>query len=164
MTRRSGSTRHAALALAASATLGLLAGCENIMMMGGKLTGGGTATPSPQQHQYFATADQYKAAVDRRVMERNPGTASSTLQSMLRSVVVLAFTVDGDGRVVHASVYRTNGDDEVEAAALNSLRRAAPLPPPPAALLDRRGQVDLMESWLFNTDGRFQLRSLSAGQ
>jgi len=83
------------------------------------------------------------------------------LQPMLRSVVVVAFAVDRNGHLLSASVYRTNGDDEVENTALASLRRAAPLPPPPDALLDRNGQVQLMESWLFNSDGRFQLRTVA---
>ncbi len=83
---------------------------------------------------------------------------------MLRSLVVLAFTVNRNGELVRSSVYRTNGDDEAEATALASLRRAAPLPPPPAKLLNRTGQVEIMEDWLFNDDGRFQLRELADPQ
>jgi periplasmic protein TonB len=154
------SKRAAIYALAAVATLSLLAGCGSGLMPGGSSNN----NLSPQQRQYAATADQYKEAIAEKVMQSNPGRASRELQPMLRSVVVVSFTIDRDGRVLHSSVYRTNGDDEVEAAAISSLRRAAPLPVPPTALLDRAGRVDLMESWLFNTDGRFQLRSLASGQ
>lgn len=83
---------------------------------------------------------------------------------MLRSLVVVAFTVDRDGKLVHSAVYRTNGDDEAEATALASLRRASPLPAPPAKLLDRHGRVEIMEDWLFNDDGKFQLREFAAPQ
>jgi len=117
---------------------------------------------SPEQKQYNATADEYKVLVDKRVLAANRASVSTDrLQPMLRSVVVVAFAVDRTGRLLGASVYRTNGDDEVEGTALASLRRAAPLPAPPAALLDRNGQVQLMESWLFNSDGRFELRSVT---
>lgn len=78
---------------------------------------------------------------------------------MLRSLVVLAFTVDRNGRVIKSEVYRTNGDDDAEATALASLRRSSPLPVPPAKLLDGRGQLELLEGWLFNDNGKFQLRS-----
>ena len=43
-------------------------------------------------------------------------------------------------------------------------RRAAPLPQPPAKLLDGRGHLELMEDWLFNDNGKFQLRELAAPQ
>lgn len=146
-------------ALLLAAAIALLAAC-------GSGPGGGVAGHvSPQQKQYNATADDYKEQVDRRVLAANPGNVSSErLQPMLRSVVVVAFAVDRNGRLLEASVYRTNGDDEVEHTALASLRRAQPLPAPPAALLDGHGQVDLMESWLFNADGRFQLRSVAGVQ
>lgn len=83
---------------------------------------------------------------------------------MLRSLVVVAFTVNRSGEVVRSSIYRTNGDDEAEATALATLHRASPLPAPPAKLLNRLGQVEIMEDWLFNDDGMFQLRELAAPQ
>jgi protein TonB len=83
---------------------------------------------------------------------------------MLRSLVVVAFTVDRYGALVSSSVYRTNGDDEAEATALATLRRAAPLPPPPPKLLNGHGEMEMMEDWLFNDDGKFQLRSLASPQ
>ncbi|PCE27930.1 energy transducer TonB [Paraburkholderia acidicola] len=112
-----------------------------------------------------AALDRYRDAVARRIQERNPSTVlTGTPQAMLRSLVVVSFTVDRDGRVVASSVYRTNGDDEAESTALNSLRRSAPLPQPPAKLLNGRGRLELMEDWLFNDDGKFQLRTLASPQ
>jgi protein TonB len=112
-----------------------------------------------------ASLDQYRTSVAERVAERNPsGLLRGTPQAMLRSLVVVAFTVDRDGRLVHSSVYRSNGDSEAEQIALASLRRAAPLPPPPSRLLDGKGQVELLEGWLFNDNGKFQLKSTASAQ
>ncbi|MGZ2744033.1 energy transducer TonB family protein [Burkholderia stagnalis] len=112
-----------------------------------------------------ANLDQYRTEVAERVAERNPsGMLHGSPQAMLRSLVVLAFTVDRNGQLVQASVYRSNGDSEAEALALASLRRSAPLPPPPAKLLDGKGQLELMEGWLFNDNGKFQLQSTASAQ
>ncbi|CAB3636578.1 energy transducer TonB family protein [Paraburkholderia rhynchosiae] len=111
------------------------------------------------------TLDQYRDAVARRIIERNPSyVLRGKPQAMLRSLVVVSFTVDRNGQVVESSVYRTNGDDEAERTALATLRRASPLPLPPGKLLNGRGQVELFEDWLFNDDGKFQLRELASPQ
>ena len=112
-----------------------------------------------------ATLDQYRSAVAQRIIERSPSyVLHGTPQAMLRSLVVVSFTVDRDGQVLASSVYRTNGDNEAESAALASLRRAAPLPEPPGKLLNGRGQLELFEDWLFNDDGKFQLRTFASPQ
>lgn len=109
--------------------------------------------------------EHYHVEIAQHILERNPSyVLHGTPQAMLRSVVVVAFTVDREGRLVHSSVYRTNGDREAESTALATLRRASPLPPPPARLLDARGRVELMEDWLFNDNGKFQLRTLATPQ
>jgi len=132
-----------------------------------------TITPPPSLHAVVTipsitrtgNLDQYRVEVARCVAEHNPsGVSRGTPQAMLRSLVVVAFTVDRDGRLVNASVYRSNGDSEAETLALASLRRSAPLPPPPSKLLDGNGRVEMMEGWLFNDDGRFQLQSTASAQ
>jgi protein TonB len=111
------------------------------------------------------TLDQYRSAVAQRIVERNPSyVQQGSLQAMLRSLVVVSFVVDGRGQIVASSVYRTNGDDEAEGTALATLRRAAPLPQPPAKLLDRAGHLELFEDWLFNDNGKFQLRTFAPTQ
>jgi periplasmic protein TonB len=111
------------------------------------------------------TLDQYRSAVAQRILERNPSyVLRGTPQAMLRSLVVVSFVIDRDGRLVASSVYRTNGDNEAEGTALATLRRASPLPQPPAKLLDGRGHLELMEDWLFNDNGKFQLRSFASPQ
>ena len=112
-----------------------------------------------------ATLDQYRSAVAQRIVERSPSyVLRGTPQAMLRSLVVVSFTVDRDGRVLASSVYRTNGDDEAESTALASLRRASPLPQPPGKLLNGHGQLELFEDWLFNDNGKFQLREFASPQ
>lgn len=122
-------------------------------------------TAPPPAAVNSATLDQYRKAVAERIVARNPSyVLKRAPQAMLRSLVVVDIKVDRDGKLVSSSVYRTNGDDEAEATALASLRRAAPLPPPPAKLLNRVGELEMFEDWLFNDDGRFQLRTLAAPQ
>jgi periplasmic protein TonB len=121
--------------------------------------------PTPAAALSGSTLEQYKVRVAQRIFERNPSLIlKGTPQAMLRSVVVVAFTVDRSGRVIDSSVFRTNGDDEAEATALASLRRASPLPAPPTRLLDGRGHLDLFEDWLFNDNGQFQLRTTHSPQ
>ncbi|RQZ14102.1 energy transducer TonB [Burkholderia sp. Bp9031] len=132
-----------------------------------------TITPPPSLRSVLtipsvtrsANLDQYRVEVAHCVAEHNPsGVLRGTPQAMLRSLVVVAFTVDRSGRLVNASVYRSNGDSEAEALALASLRRSAPLPPPPSKLLDGNGRIEMMEGWLFNDDGHFQLQSTASAQ
>jgi periplasmic protein TonB len=112
-----------------------------------------------------ATLDQYRIAVARRILDRNPSyVLQGQPQAMLRSLVVVSFVVDSRGQIVASSVYRTNGDDEAESTALATLRRSAPLPQPPAKLLDRAGHLELFEDWLFNDNGKFQLRTFASPQ
>lgn len=113
----------------------------------------------------FTALDQYKIEVARRVTESNareitPGNP----QPMLRSVVSLEYWVDRDGKLADVMLYRSNDDHEAERIAVASLRRAAPFPVPSRALVDSSGRVRIVETWLFNDDGRFQVRSVAAPQ
>ncbi|SAK75232.1 cell envelope biogenesis protein TonB [Caballeronia fortuita] len=126
---------------------------------------GGVAARTPAPAVSAQTLDEYKARIAQRIFERNPSLVlKGTPQAMLRSFVLVSFTVDRGGRLVESSVYRTNGDDEAEATALASLRRAAPLPAPPARLLDGHGQLELFEGWMFNDNGQFQLQTSHSPQ
>ena len=49
-------------------------------------------------------------------------------------------------------------------ATVVATKRSAPLPPPPSRLLDGNGRLELMEGWLFNDDGHFQLQSTASAQ
>lgn len=123
-----------------------------------------TAAP-PAEPTQTQKLSEYKARVAQRIFERNPSLMlKGAPQAMLRSFVLVSFTVDRNGRLVDSSVYRTNGDDEAEATALASLRRAAPLPAPPTRFLNGNGQLELFEGWMFNDNGQFQLQTLHSPQ
>jgi protein TonB len=128
------------------------------------------ATPAPKtevlkdQAAIAAATDAYKKELAQKIAQASTDRMfAEQPQALLRSVVVLEFTVDADGKLLKSAVRRSNHDPETEAAALASLRDAAPLPKPPAALLNG-GKLELHETWLFNNDGRFQIRSTAQPQ
>ena len=80
--------------------------------------------------------------------------------ALLRSVIVASLLVDGSGNLAGVRILRDNGDAETVAAVHESMRRAAPFPRPPRALL-RSGRVEFSETWLVRDDAKFQLRTLA---
>lgn len=108
--------------------------------------------------------DAYKEDLARRISQVNSTKVHiERPQALLRSVIVIKYVVDKDGNLVRSEVVRTNKDKTTEATALATLRSTAPFPKPPAVLL-RGGRVELSETWLFNNDGRFQLRTIAQPQ
>ena len=110
------------------------------------------------------TPEEYKHDLALRITQVNstkvyPGNP----QPLLRAVIVLKFAVDGRGRLMRSDIVRTNHDSEAEATAMASLRNTAPFPKPAASLL-RNGRIEVTETWLFNNDGRFQIRSVAQPQ
>jgi protein TonB len=113
---------------------------------------GTPAEPAP------AGLDDYKTQVARHVADRNPErTYTGTLPPMLPAIVVLEITVDRDGQLADVAVQRSRNPD-ASAIALASVRRSAPLPPPPA------GRLTFSETFLFADSKRYQLRSLAGAQ
>lgn len=110
------------------------------------------------------TVDGYKRDLAQRISQ-----VSSTRvyvgrpQALLRSVVVVRYAVDANGVLLRSEIMRSNRDRETEATALATLRAAAPFPKPAPHLL-RNGRLEMAETWLFNNDGRFQLRSIAEPQ
>lgn len=83
----------------------------------------------------------------------------------LKAVVVLDLEVGADGRIRHASVMRApKHASQLGPAAVRTVQAAAPLPPPPRALLGRGTSVRFTETWLFRDDDRFQIRTLAQEQ
>jgi protein TonB len=116
--------------------------------------GGSTAT----------SIDEYKIELGRRIQQVNSTKVYIVQpQALLRSVIVVRFVVDAQGGLVRSEIMRTNHDKETEATAVASLRNTAPFPKPPPALLSG-GKLEMSESWLFNNDGKFQVRSLAMQQ
>nr|WP_034378641.1 TonB C-terminal domain-containing protein [Herbaspirillum sp. CF444] len=121
-----------------------------------KTTPDGTSTAN--------SLDDYKADLARRISQVNSTRVHiDRPQALLRSVIVIRYVVDKDGNLVRSEVVRTNKDKVTEATALTTLRNTAPFPKPPVALLSN-GRIELSETWLFNNDGRFQLRTIAQPQ
>ncbi|HVA19183.1 MAG TPA: hypothetical protein VMU55_03315, partial [Solirubrobacteraceae bacterium] len=105
-------------------------------------------------------AQSVQAASAGQVYEGRP-------QFFLRAVIVYRLEIDATGRPVRVELYRAPeraGTSKLVARALASVRRAAPFPRPNPRLLGRYESVALMETWLFDDDGRFRLRAVSLPQ
>ncbi|MFC4929160.1 hypothetical protein [Massilia sp. GCM10023247] len=115
------------------------------------------APPSP-------TLDAYKAEVAQHVMRRNSEqTFSGRLPPMLPAIVVLNITVDEDGELSDVVVQRSR-DDDASAVAVASMRRSRPLPKPARLLAGNMRKLTFSETFLFDHQYRFQLRSLAGPQ
>lgn len=111
-----------------------------------------------------ATLHEYKRVLADRIASTNSvHMYVGRPQALLRSVIVIKFQIDADGQLVRSEIMRSNRDRANETVAQSSLKAAGPFPKPAAHLL-KHGKVEVMESWLFNTDGRFQLRTTAEPQ
>jgi protein TonB len=110
-----------------------------------------------------STLDAYKREVGQRIQEVNSTKVYIVRpQALLQAVVVVRFVIDAQGGLVRSEVMRSR-DKAAEATAVSSLRATAPFPKPPPALLTA-GRLEMSESWLFNNDGKFQVRSVALQQ
>ena len=110
------------------------------------------------------TVEGYKRDLAQRILQVNSTKVYTTRpQALLRSVIVVRYSVDAQGQLLRSEIMRSNRDGENEATALAALRKAAPFPKPASHLL-RHGKVEVSETWLFNNDGRFQLRTIAQPQ
>ncbi len=122
------------------------------------------AMPPEQPVVPAVTLDDYKRAFAQRVALASRETFDDPLPEMLKSVVVLEVTIDREGRLARVAVRRSNGYRALENAALESVRRAAPYPPPSWSVRRADGSVNFLETFLFRGDGRFRIRSLVAAR
>jgi protein TonB len=90
------------------------------------------------------------------VHQRNP-------QPLLRAVVVLNVKLDA-GDHWQVEVVRTNDEQpEMLARAIETVARA-PVVPMPDEVKDHMRRNGFMEAWLFDNDGRFQVKTLAKAQ
>jgi protein TonB len=110
------------------------------------------------------TLDAYKAEVAQHVMRANPGqTFSGRLPPMLPAIVVVNITVGEDGEMQDVVVQRSR-DPSASEVALASMRRTGKLPRPSHLLGANMGALTFSETFLFDDQYRFQLRSLAGPQ
>jgi protein TonB len=83
----------------------------------------------------------------------------------LRAIVVLEVELARDGQVTDVRSLRvpSHGQEQFKLAR-ESVLRAAPYPKPAMTVALGKSRIALTETWLFNNEGRFQLRSLALPQ
>ncbi|PKB23485.1 hypothetical protein [Janthinobacterium sp. 64] len=158
--------RHAIIVLATAA---LLSACQTAAPPATR-TPAGTPPRTPAAIQLAAiqlaaSIDAYKSLVAQQIMAANGAyTFSGRLPPMLPAIVVLDLSVGPDGELKSVHVHRSR-DGEASAAALAAVRRVPTLFPPAAHLMRRHAKTfDFSETFLFNEQYRFQLRTLSGPQ
>lgn len=120
-------------------------------------------TPAPAPPPSL-TLDAYKASVARHILEHNADRSfSGPLPPMLPAIVVVNITVDQDGRLTNVQVQRSR-DQDASRVALTSMLRSGPLPRPHGLLAANSSAMTFSETFLFNRDYRFQLRTLAGPQ
>ena len=66
--------------------------------------------------------------------------------------IIVSFQLDRTGHVLSATIVRSSGDPSFDAAALNMMRRASPVPPPPPLVAD--DGLDFKLPVIFRVKGR----------
>jgi hypothetical protein len=83
----------------------------------------------------------------------------------VRAVIVMRAEIDQLGEARRFDVLRAPFHDPwLETLVAQTMRNAQPFPRPSAKLLNGANSVTFTETWLFDYQGRFRLRSLSAPQ
>jgi protein TonB len=113
------------------------------------------------QRTAFDSVDTYKVDVAEQIMRYNSAhTFSGKLPPMLPAIVVLSITVDQTGRPTKVTVQRSR-DQDASKVALASMQRAGQLPRPFNLATGPGRSLTFSETFLFNADYRFQLRTLA---
>ena len=110
------------------------------------------------------TLHAYKLHVARHIVGRNTHrTFSGQLPPMLPAIVVVNITVDREGRLTDVRVQRSR-DHAASQVALASMRQSSPLPRPDGLLAANTEAMTFSETFLFDNNYRFQLRTLADPQ
>ena len=99
----------------------------------------------------------FKRAVAQRIIQIDKPKAA---QGGLKGISVVGYTLDRKGNITEQWIVRSSGDDKLDARAIAILRKAAPLPAPPATIFGAEQYTHLSEAWLFTSDGHYKLQSL----
>ena len=113
------------------------------------------------QRTSFDSVDAYKSDVAEQIMRYNSAhTFSGKLPPMLPAIVVLTITVDHSGKMTKVAVQRSR-DNDASKVALASMQRTGALPKPFNLAAGPGKSLTFSETFLFNADYRFQLRTLA---
>lgn len=123
------------------------------------------ATMSPRPAKAFlvstgTTIDAYKRHFAERVTEASKDKLADSLPVILKGVIVLDVTIDHEGNVIEAKLWRSNGYPDLEKTALESVRKVGRFPAPSEEVRSGQQSVRFLETWLFRHDGRFRVRSM----
>lgn len=125
------------------------------------------AAPLPLQRESLATTlAEYRQEFARLLHAANPGLVyDGPPPNPVRGVIVMRAEVDAIGGMRRLDLFRGPGHAPwLEQLVAQTVRQAEPFPRPSMKLLNGARSVAFTETWLFDYEGRFRLRSLSAAQ
>jgi protein TonB len=120
--------------------------------------------PVPPLQPPIHTLDDYKRALAARILAATPdGAFTGALPPLLTSIVVVEAKIGRDGDLVNLRVVRSR-DQKASNLALAAMRAAEPYPKPGKLMESHHKTFDMSETFLFNKDYRFQIRTLAPVQ
>lgn len=157
---------HAVKTALIACSAALLFGCNTLPTL---LPKPSTARPQPAagtplRESQASHLDAYKNDVAQHILAGNADAIfSGPLPPMLPAIVVVNISIDADGRLSKAVVQRSR-NAEASRVALTSLKRVAPFPKPAQLLRAGNKVLEFSETFLFNHEYKFQLRTLAGPQ
>jgi hypothetical protein len=125
------------------------------------------AAPLPLQRESVATTlAEYRQEFARLLHAANPGLVyDGPPPNPVRGVIVMRAEIDAIGELRRLELFRGPGHAPwLEQLVAQTVRQAEPFPRPSMKLLNGGGSVVFTETWLFDYEGRFRLRTLSQAQ
>ncbi|MGL6111683.1 MAG: hypothetical protein ACRC2B_16450 [Rubrivivax sp.] len=124
------------------------------------------AAPQPQKLAALQPSDApdakaYRIDAARHIYDAYPALIlKGKVRPLVYAIVVTETEIDARGKVLAVRVVRPPASArEVTPWVVSIIRRASPLPPPA-----RIGRVKVLETWLVDKSGQFQVHSLTEGQ
>lgn len=112
----------------------------------------------------ISSVDAYKIGVAHHILRWNLGyTIDDRLPPMRPAIVVLRLSVDNTGNLTDVFVQRSR-DNAAADAAVASIRRSGTFPLPCGLIFRPDGTLSFSETFFFNSQYQFQLRSLTGTQ
>ena len=105
--------------------------------------------PSPQQIAAKASWEGTLLAHLQKYKKYPPGAQARGKEGLNR----LKFVVDGEGNVLSYELVGSSGNGDLDRATLDMIRRAQPLPKPPAHML-KGGSIEIVAPFVYNIEKR----------